>query len=154
MGLPQNKDDIYDEEINELLSKSANNAKQKPHYVNNGTYISRSNILLFPGGKIIAIASLALVAFMLVKYDFTGSNDISVSQADEIKRLVKMVSKCENKTTMKVYGELRGEHNVLSLKKIPTKTYHKIIAELEKRNCQPPIQEAFLLPNTTIAREI
>lgn len=68
---------------------------------------------------------------------------------DEIEELIKVVSKCENKSTMKLYAELKGEYNVYNLQKIPVKTYNKIKDDLTIRDCRPPLTEAFLLQHST-----
>ncbi len=149
MGLPQDNDN-FDNEINELISKPLNNAKQSRSYINHGININRSNILLFPGGKIVSLVSLGLLAFVLAKYNVIGNDDISVSQAEEIQKLIKIVATCENKSTSKIYAELKSSYNVYNLKKIPEKTYKNIIEDLNLRKCEPPKQEAFLAPGATL----
>lgn len=149
MGEAAKQDEEIDDKIEKFVIKPKNES-QGSSYINHGININRSNILLFPGGKIVALASLGLLAFVLAKYNIIGNDDISVSQAEEIQKLIKIVANCENRSTMKIYTELKRSYNVYNLKKIPESVYNDIKEELNLRKCEPPKQEAFLSHNTTI----
>lgn len=113
-------DNQIDDEIEAILSKVDLNIKKK---------IKRRKF------GIMALIAFVVCACVGSAMSMRAAKPISKEELQNIKEVVKIVSRCEGKMVNKIYWEIKKNYDVRRLENLSHKSYEEIYAQLQSRNC-------------------
>lgn len=153
----------FKDDIKNILSESEPIAKNQKESIHMDNSIRISNCILKNNScytiitSFIALCFISFVAFFYLKtepnnqsstlttinsfpskqpYNIDQMQIITSAQADEIKKLVKEVSACQNKAPITVHNDLKKIFKYYRYREIDLATYDKIMVYLKSQNCQ------------------